>query len=473
VRTILGIVLALGTALGGCKTEIQTQLYVSDIEAATKDTTPSSLETTLTAFGPGLAKNCDKAWAELNAIVGKYFPAPKLQGCKGLGMEDAIIIGTTINLLPDSIEKPASCGDAVCMAVRQQDGFQDWKGKRHKEWSVRFIADPKALQSLDADLKKTRMTASLDFSKVSARINLRNDKRQDVPVIAKGVFWGGKAVPGQDKVLLEKRRDAEVGLSDVHVAHLLRSGSTEPLSILIEEVEKHGGVGPGSAPAKLVETAPEPTNDELKKFVAHVLADTEDVWHRVFNGFGKKYTEPKLTIFDRSIKTGCGSGQTSMGPFYCPADQQIYIDLAYFDEMKRRHNAPGDFAQAVVVARLVGHHVQGLLGISERAEQIKASLDQRRANQVQVRIELQADCLAGVWATLNDQANKRLRPTDIDTALHALSQLGDDMVQRKTLGRIVPDEFSHGTSAQRTRWFKQGVNTGRIDQCDTFNAKDL
>ena len=219
--------------------------------------------------------------------------------------------------------------------------------------------------------------------------------------------------------------------------------------------------------------AGEASNDEMKKFVAHVLADTEEVWGRVFKTFGKTYKEPQLVIFDRSTRTACGPGQTAMGPFYCPIDQKVYIDLAFYDELKRRFNAPGEFAQAYVVAHEVGHHVQTLLGIADRVQQMKEQLDQRQGNQVQVRMELQADCLAGVWASLNDQLNKRLQPGDIESGLNAAAQIGDDMIQRKTMGRIVPDAFTHGTSAQRTRWFKQGFATGRIDQCDTFNARDL
>jgi uncharacterized protein len=215
------------------------------------------------------------------------------------------------------------------------------------------------------------------------------------------------------------------------------------------------------------------TNDEMKKFVAHVLADTEEVWGRVFKTFGKTYKEPKLVIFDRSTRTACGPGQTAMGPFYCPVDQKVYIDLAFYDELKSRFNAPGDFAQAYVVAHEVGHHVQTLLGIADRVQQMKSQLDERRANQVQVRMELQADCLSGVWASLNDQLKKRLQPGDIEEGLNAAAQIGDDMIQRKTMGRIVPDAFTHGTSKQRSTWFMQGFRTGRIDQCDTFNAQDL
>jgi uncharacterized protein len=230
---------------------------------------------------------------------------------------------------------------------------------------------------------------------------------------------------------------------------------------------------PGLPGTKQAPQGTQGTNDEMKKFVAHVLADTEDVWSRVFQGFGKRYKEPQLVIFDRSTRTACGPGQTAMGPFYCPMDQKVYIDLAFYDELKRRFDAPGDFAQAYVVAHEVGHHVQTLLGIADRVQEMKSQLDERRANQVQVRMELQADCLSGVWASLNDQLKKRLQPGDIEEGLNAAAQIGDDMIQRKTMGRIVPDAFTHGTSAQRTRWFKQGFTTGRIDQCDTFNARDL
>jgi uncharacterized protein len=205
-----------------------------------------------------------------------------------------------------------------------------------------------------------------------------------------------------------------------------------------------------------------------------VLADTEEVWTKVFKTFGKTYQEPKLVIFDRATRTGCGPGQTAMGPFYCPIDQQVYIDLAFYDELKRRFNAPGEFAQAYVIAHEVGHHVQTLLGISDKVQEMKERVgDQRRGNQIQVRMELQADCLAGVWASLNNQLHQRLSQNDIESGLNAAAQIGDDMIQRKTMGRIVPDAFTHGTSAQRVKWFKQGLATGRIDQCDTFNARDL
>jgi uncharacterized protein len=216
-----------------------------------------------------------------------------------------------------------------------------------------------------------------------------------------------------------------------------------------------------------------PADEELSKFVKHVLADTEDVWGRSFKAFGKEYREPQLVMFRGATRTACGTGQTAMGPFYCPNDQKVYIDLAFYDQMKRQFNSPGDFAQAYVVAHEVGHHVQTLLGISAKVQQLKESMDERQSNALQVRMELQADCLAGVWANLNEKIKPRLENGDIEEALNAATQIGDDMIQKKMTGRIVPDAFTHGTAAQRVKWFKQGISTGNIKGCDTFNSRDL
>jgi len=214
-------------------------------------------------------------------------------------------------------------------------------------------------------------------------------------------------------------------------------------------------------------------DDDMKKFVGQVLADTENVWGRVFKAMGKTYEDPPLVIFRGATRTACGQGQTAMGPFYCPLDRKVYIDLAFYEQLKRQFNAPGEFAQAYVIAHEVGHHVQTLLGISAKVQQLKESMNERQANQVQVRMELQADCLAGVWAALNEQLKPRLEPGEIEQALNAASQIGDDNIQKKTTGRVVPDAFTHGTSAQRVKWFKQGISTGNIRSCDTFNAADL
>ncbi len=217
----------------------------------------------------------------------------------------------------------------------------------------------------------------------------------------------------------------------------------------------------------------EGNNDEMKKFVGRVLADTEDVWGRVFKSFGKEYREPKLIMFSGSYPTACGQGVAAMGPFYCPLDQKVYIDLAFYEELKRRFYAPGDFAQAYVVAHEVGHHVQTLLGIAEQVQRMKQRASERESNQIQVRMELQADCFAGVWAALNHQLKNRLQPGDVESGLNAAQQIGDDMIQKQQTGRVVPDAFTHGSSAQRVKWFKRGMETGQIQQCDTFNAQDL
>ncbi len=213
-------------------------------------------------------------------------------------------------------------------------------------------------------------------------------------------------------------------------------------------------------------------SDALKRFTIRVLADTEDVWKRVFRTFGKDYREPVLVLFSNYTRTACGTGQAAMGPFYCPLDQKIYIDLTFYQELRRRFKAPGDFAQAYVIAHEVGHHVQTLLGIAGKVQQMKQRYPSS-ANQIQVRMELQADCLSGVWANLNNQLHNRLEPGDIEEGLNAASAIGDDMIQRRTTGRVVPDAFTHGSSAQRVRWFRKGFQSGRMQDCDTFSARQL
>jgi uncharacterized protein len=220
-------------------------------------------------------------------------------------------------------------------------------------------------------------------------------------------------------------------------------------------------------------TGQAPTGDEVGVFVKRVLADTEDVWGRVFQSFGQRYKEPPLVMFTGGTRTACGPGMTQMGPFYCPLDQKVYIDTQFFDELARRFNAPGDFAQAYVVAHEVGHHVQTLLGIADKVQELKSQNDERTGNQIQVRMELQADCLAGVWANITNQMKNRLQDGDIEEALRAANSIGDDMIQKKTQGRIVPDAFTHGTAAQRVRWFTTGFKSGEMGQCDTFNTRDL
>ena len=215
------------------------------------------------------------------------------------------------------------------------------------------------------------------------------------------------------------------------------------------------------------------SEDPMKVRVAQVLKDTEDVWSSVFQSMGKRYVPPTLVIFSRATRTGCGVGQTAMGPFYCPLDQKVYIDLAFYDELKRRFNAPGDFAEAYVIAHEVGHHVQTLLGISDRVQQLKSRASERQSNAIQVRMELQADCYAGVWAARDYLLHReRIQPGDIESGLNAAAQIGDDTLQKKSQGYVVPDAFTHGSSKQRVAWFKQGMQTGEIKSCDTFGTRD-
>lgn len=231
--------------------------------------------------------------------------------------------------------------------------------------------------------------------------------------------------------------------------------------------------GPATEIPGLPGGRPVQSGDDMKRFVSQVLADTEDVWHQVFASFGRQYAEPRMVLYRDALQTACGTGIAAMGPFYCPLDRKIYIDLAFYDQLKRRFDAPGDFAQAYVIAHEVGHHVQKLLGVADKVQEIKGGLDERDANALQVRMELQADCLAGVWANLNQQLKNRLQPGDVEEGLNAASQIGDDMIQKRTQGRVVPDAFTHGSSAQRVRWFRTGLENGDIASCDTFNASSL
>jgi uncharacterized protein len=214
--------------------------------------------------------------------------------------------------------------------------------------------------------------------------------------------------------------------------------------------------------------------DDMTKFVGFVLKDTEDVWEDFFRKSGRQYKKPTLVIFEGATRTACGVGQTAMGPFYCPIDQKVYIDLQFYDEMKRRFGAPGDFAQAYVIAHEVGHHVQTLLGIAENVQRRKeGARSQEEANSIQVKMELQADCFAGVWAAVNDQLRKRLEPGDIEEGLNAAAAIGDDTLQRKAGQRVSPESFTHGSAQQRVRWFKRGMETGNPQACDTFNTPNL
>lgn len=216
-----------------------------------------------------------------------------------------------------------------------------------------------------------------------------------------------------------------------------------------------------------------PADDATAIFVSRVLASTEDTWNAAFREMGRPYREPKLVLFTGVTPTACGTGQSAMGPFYCPGDEKVYIDLAFFDELKQRFKAPGEFAQAYVVAHEVGHHVQHLLGISGQVQRARQQVGEAEANALSVRLELQADCLAGVWGKRTDTMKNVLEPGDLETALGAAAAIGDDRLQQQAQGRIVPESFTHGSSAQRVRWFRRGFDSGDFNQCNSFETKQL
>ena len=232
----------------------------------------------------------------------------------------------------------------------------------------------------------------------------------------------------------------------------------------------------GAPPAQVQQQAPAqrpPADDRMAKFVSTVLADTEDVWKDVFAKGGATYKEPRLVLFRGATQTACGQGQAAMGPFYCPGDQKVYIDLGFYETLTKRLGAPGEFAQAYVVAHEVGHHVQNLLGISAKVDKMRGQVSQADYNVLSVKLELQADCFAGVWAYHANQSRQILEGGDIEAAMNAAAKIGDDALQRSSGGAVVPESFTHGTSAQRQRWFKTGITTGSVKSCDTFSARNL
>ena len=234
--------------------------------------------------------------------------------------------------------------------------------------------------------------------------------------------------------------------------------------------------GGGMPPAQVQQQAPAqrpPADDKMARFVSTVLADTEDVWSNLFSQAGGRYQDPRLVLFRGATQTACGAGQAAMGPFYCPADQKVYIDLGFYETLKNQLGAPGEFAQAYVIAHEVGHHVQNLLGISEKVDQQRGRVSQAQYNQLSVRLELQADCFAGVWSHHAQRERQILEKGDIELAMNAAAKIGDDALQRSAGGAVVPESFTHGSSAQRQRWFNAGLQSGSIRACDTFNAKNL
>ena len=232
----------------------------------------------------------------------------------------------------------------------------------------------------------------------------------------------------------------------------------------------------GGGSRTVTESAPRPIDPAEEKafdFVKVVLGYTEDSWNALFAADGKRYAEPTLVVFSRAVESACGMASAAVGPFYCPPDQKVYLDLSFFAELDRKFGAPGDFAQAYVVAHEVGHHVQNLLGVSQAVHQRRSRLPEEEGNRLSVMTELQADCFAGVWAHHANKTKQVLDPGDVEEGLQAAAAIGDDTLQRRTRGQVSPESFTHGSSQQRVRWFKQGMTTGRPESCDTFNSRPL
>jgi predicted metalloprotease len=269
-----------------------------------------------------------------------------------------------------------------------------------------------------------------------------------------GFGFGGRSI-GIGTIVIALIGGAIFGINPLTILSLLTGGGAPP------QVQQQG---PAKAP---------PANDQMAKFVSTVLGDTEDVWKQLFSQGGATYKEPHLVLYRGSIATGCGQGQAVMGPFYCPNDQKVYIDLNFYETLKTRLGAPGDFAEAYVIAHEVGHHVQKLLGITDQMERMRARGGQAQFNALSVKLELQADCFAGVWAHHAQNARQILEQGDVEEAMNAAAKIGDDALQSSRGGAVVPESFTHGSSAQRQRWFSTGLKTGSVKACDTFSSRDL
>lgn len=254
-------------------------------------------------------------------------------------------------------------------------------------------------------------------------------------------------------------------------------------AIVLALVAMYFGVDPsvvlnqaGNLAPPQTQSSPAPTSPEeerLKEFMSVVLADTEDVWGTLFRGSDQQYVQPKLVLFSGSVQSACGFAEAAMGPFYCPGDQKLYLDMSFFSDLAKRHDAPGDFAQAYVVAHEVGHHVQTLLGVSKRVHAARQQASEAEGNALQVRMELQADCFAGVWTHHANRTRQILEPGDTEEALAAAAGVGDDRLQKQARGYVVPESFTHGSSEQRMRWFSRGMQSGDPGQCDSFKSAQL
>ncbi len=264
-----------------------------------------------------------------------------------------------------------------------------------------------------------------------------------------------------------KGKAAGGGIGVVVIALIAMYFGIDP-SIFLSQQGPTGGISMQESTRQI-----SPAENQLADFVSVVLADTEDTWHDQFSRMGKTYREPRLVLFSGAVESACGFAQAAMGPFYCPADQKVYIDLSFYQDLKNRHGAPGDFAQAYVIAHEIGHHVQTLLGISEKVHAARRRVSQVEGNKLSVMQELQADCFAGVWAYHADRTRQILEQGDIEEALGAASAIGDDRLQRQGRGYVTPDSFTHGSSAQRVRWFRRGLKSGDVLECNTFRADNL
>ncbi len=253
-----------------------------------------------------------------------------------------------------------------------------------------------------------------------------------------------------------------IGLVVVAVLTFLLGG--DPTALLQQAVGPNAGLEESAGTIA--------TNDPLSRFVAVVLADTEDVWNQLFARMGRSYEEPKLVLFSERVSSACGMASAATGPFYCPGDYKVYIDLRFYEQLQKRFGAPGDFAQAYVIAHEVGHHVQKLLGIMEKVDGARGRVSEEEMNRLSVRLELQADFFAGVWAHHTQKAKQVLETGDLEEALNAASAIGDDNIQKQSQGYVVPDSFTHGTSQQRVRWFRRGFETGDLNQGDTFTLSE-
>lgn len=270
----------------------------------------------------------------------------------------------------------------------------------------------------------------------------------------------------EDRRMLTPRRAAVGGVGVLILALLTYLLGGDPQKFL-NQLQQQNDPQPG---AEQGNATPDPAQEELKHFVAVVLADTEDVWREQFRKMGKVYKKPRLVLFSGRVESACGLADASVGPFYCPGDQMVYLDLTFFDELKNRFHAPGEFAQAYVIAHEIGHHVQKLLGTSNKVHAQRTSLSKAEYNQLSVRLELQADFLAGFWAYHAQKMKNILVPGDLEAALRAANAIGDDRLQKQARGYVVPDSFTHGTSEQRIRWFRSGFDTGDFSRGDTFSV---